>query len=360
VTKEPIKSDLAMMATRLLALPKGQGKALELARALYNQGRREAAAEIEQLVLERGTAEAKHRWRLAQSARAPANQYLLINSPQRTSAFRAALDAMIRPDSRVLEIGTGSGILSMLAARAGARHIYTCEHQILMAAVAREIIKDNELTKTITVIAKSSDELELGIDIPHQVDVILCDVFTGSLLEAGGLGVVARAAKTFLKPGGSVIPGLGAISGSLVGGADLEALCRCVNVDGMRLQKFNLFSPTKLQLQPDQFQRLDIQSYSAPLDCFRFVIGQPDSDRPQRRRSEVEITRSGTITGLLQWTDLELAPGIRLHGLPGEAISWPRFLHVFPEPIQVRSGQSLSLMQEHNALQFSVWPLSDQ
>jgi len=360
VTKEPIKSDLAMMATRLLALPEGQGKALELARALYNQGRREAAAEIEQLVLEKGTAEAKHRWRLAQSARAPANQYRLINSPQRTSAFKAALDAIIRPGSTVLEIGTGSGILSMLAARAGARHVYTCEHQILMAEVAREIVNDNNLNKSITVIAKSSDQLELGIDVSHQVDVILCDVFTGSLLEAGGLGLVARAAKTFLEPGGQVIPGLGAIRGSLVGGEDLEALCRCVNSDGMDLQRFNLFSPTKLQLQPDQFQRLDIQSYSAPLNCFEFVIGHPDSDRPRRQLSEVEITRSGTITGLLQWTDLELAPGIRLHGSPGEPISWPRFLHVFPEPIQVRSGQSLSLMQEHKSLQFSVWPHLDQ
>ena len=360
MTKEPIKSDLAMMATRLLALPEGQGKALELARALYNQGRREAAAEIEQLVLEKGTAEAKHRWRLAQSARAPANQYRLINSPQRTSAFKAALDAIIRPGSTVLEIGTGSGILSMLAARAGARHVYTCEHQILMAEVAREIVNDNNLNKSITVIAKSSDQLELGIDVSHQVDVILCDVFTGSLLEAGGLGLVARAAKTFLEPGGQVIPGLGAIRGSLVGGEDLEALCRCVNSDGMDLQRFNLFSPTKLQLQPDQFQRLDIQSYSAPLNCFEFVIGHPDSDRPRRQLSEVEITRSGTITGLLQWTDLELAPGIRLHGSPGEPISWPRFLHVFPEPIQVRSGQSLSLMQEHKSLQFSVWPHLDQ
>jgi len=349
-----------MMATRLLALPEGQGKALELARALYNQGRREAAAEIEQLVLEKGTAEAKHRWRLAQSARAPANQYRLINSPQRTSAFKAALDAIIRPGSTVLEIGTGSGILSMLAARAGARHVYTCEHQILMAEVAREIVNDNNLNKSITVIAKSSDQLELGIDVSHQVDVILCDVFTGSLLEAGGLGLVARAAKTFLEPGGQVIPGLGAIRGSLVGGEDLEALCRCVNSDGMDLQRFNLFSPTKLQLQPDQFQRLDIQSYSAPLNCFEFVIGHPDSDRPRRQLSEVEITRSGTITGLLQWTDLELAPGIRLHGSPGEPISWPRFLHVFPEPIQVRSGQSLSLMQEHKSLQFSVWPHLDQ
>ncbi len=356
MTQQPIQSDLATMAKKLLASPDGQGKVLDFARALYNKGQLDAAAQVEQMILASGSAELKHRWRLAQSARAPANQYLLVNNPERTLAFKAALDAVIKPHSTVLEIGTGSGILSMLAARAGARQVYTCEHQILMAHVAREIIEDNGLSDVITVIAKGSDQLKIGVDIPESVDVILCDVFTGSLLEAGGLGLVARASQTFLKGGGQVVPQIGAITGCLAGSDGLEALCRCSRTDGMDLRRFNLFSPSRLQIQPDQFQTLDIEYFSQPINGFEFRIGESTSDRPQQQQIEIEITQSGLITGFLQWTDLELAPGIRLHGGPDQVINWPRFLHVFPDPIEVRTGQKLRLILEHNARRFSVWP----
>jgi len=344
------------MTAKLLSSAAGERKALELARALYNQGRLDAAALVEQMVLKDGSAEAKHLWRLTQSARAPANQHLLINNSQRTRAFRTALESVITPNCTVLEIGTGSGILSMLAARVGARHVYTCERQILMARVADEIVKDNNLIDSITVIAKGADQLKLGAEIPERVDLILCDVFTGSLLEAGGLGLVARAAQNFLKPGGSIIPGFGAIRGELVGGEDLEALCRCSNNDGMILRRFNLFSPTKLVLQPDQFDKLEYQTYSEAFDCFDFKIGKSNGDQGEQRSIEIEITKPGNVTGLLQWTDVELTPGVRLQAAPGESIRWPRFLHVFPELVQIRSEQVMRLNLHHDGRQFSVWP----
>ena len=43
------------------------------------------------------------------------------------TAYDAALRRAIRPGCRVLEIGTGSGLLAMMAARAGAAQVVTCE-----------------------------------------------------------------------------------------------------------------------------------------------------------------------------------------------------------------------------------------
>jgi len=350
------KSELELIAEKLLETPGGYEKVLDLATALKNGGRHNASLELEKIILDANDAEAKHRWRLKQSARAPANQYYLLNNAERTAAFQRAFESTIQSDQTVLEIGTGSGILAMLAAVAGASAVYTCEHQALMASVAAEIIEDNGFENIIQVLAKSSNDLTLEDDIPEKVDVIVCDVFTGSLLEAGGLELVAHAADKFLKPKGLIIPGKGSIKGCLVGGDDLEDLCRATFAAGFDLSRFNLFSPVKVQLQPDQFQNLDFQTFSNQETCFEFEIGAKSSLNPQRKALSIKATQSGGVSGFLQWTDLELAPGISLDAAPSKSIRWPRFLHVFPDQMTVDSGEVVDLTIIHNARQFSVWP----
>ena len=350
------RSELETMALKLLELKDGYSRVLGLATALSNKGQREAAAQLEWLLIENAEPEALHHWRLKQNARAPANQYLLINDPRRTQAFRDALAAVIQPGCTVLEIGTGSGILAILAAQAGAGRVMTCEHQPLMAKIANDTVRDNRLEDTITVIAKGADQLILGEDLPEPADVLICDVFTGALLEAGGLGLMARAAESLVKPNGHLVPYKGSIAGCLVGGEALEALCRCRANGNFDLGRFNLFAPTKLQLHPDQLDKLEYQIYSEPLECFEFKMGESDVSQSEQRSNEVEITKSGNVTGLLQWTNVELTHSVRLHAAPGESIRWPRFLHVFPEPVQVRSGQALRLNLRHDGRQFSVWP----
>ncbi len=356
IMSEEQQSELEILALKLLQSEGGYRRVLELVTALSNKGQKEAAAQLEWLLIDNAEPEALHHWRLKQNARAPANQYLLINDPLRTQAFREALAAVVTPGCTVLEIGTGSGILAILAAQAGAGRVVTCEHQPLMARIAKEIVRDNGLEDTITVIAKGSDQLILGEDLTEPADILLCDVFTGALLEAGGMGLVARAAESLVKPDGHCLPYQGSIAGCLVGGEALEVLCRCRANSDFDLGRFNLFAPTRLQLHPDQFDKLEYQTYSDSLECFSFRMGQRHGGQSEQRSIEIEITQSGNVTGLLQWTNVELTPGIRLHAAPGESIRWPRFLHVFPEPVQVRSGQFLRLNLHHDGRQFSIWP----
>jgi protein arginine N-methyltransferase 7 len=47
----------------------------------------------------------------------------MINDLPRNAFYKTALDLAVRPGCTVLEIGTGSGLLSMLAARAGPDHV---------------------------------------------------------------------------------------------------------------------------------------------------------------------------------------------------------------------------------------------
>ena len=59
-----------------------------------------------------------------------------INDRHRNTAYRQALQALVTPDTLVVEAGAGSGLFATLAARAGARHVYACEHAPHVAALA--------------------------------------------------------------------------------------------------------------------------------------------------------------------------------------------------------------------------------
>lgn len=71
----------------------------------------------------------------------------------------------------VLDVNCGLGILSLMAAHAGAHHVYAIESSSL-AELARQVIIDNGLAERITVIHGAIQDIELSAT---HVDVILSD-----------------------------------------------------------------------------------------------------------------------------------------------------------------------------------------
>jgi protein arginine N-methyltransferase 1 len=103
----------------------------------------------------------------------------------------------------VLDIGAGTGILSIFAARAGAKHVYAIENAEI-AFFAREIIKKNGLESKITVIKGKMEEIELPVP---QVDIIISEWMGYFLLYESMLDSVLWARDKYLnKKGGKMLP----------------------------------------------------------------------------------------------------------------------------------------------------------
>lgn len=72
----------------------------------------------------------------------------MLKDQQRTLAYQRAIEGNPEDfkDKIVLDIGCGTGILSIFAARAGAKHVYAVDNAEV-ALFAREIVKQNGFEK---------------------------------------------------------------------------------------------------------------------------------------------------------------------------------------------------------------------
>ena len=128
-------------------------------------------------------------------------QISMLQDSVRCKAFQRAIAETVTPGCVVLDIGAGTGILSLFAAQAGARVVYAVE-QTEIAHIAREIIEENGLSDQITVIQHDMATLEL----PEKVDVIVSEWLGGYGVDENLLPIVVQARDRWLKPGGKLIP----------------------------------------------------------------------------------------------------------------------------------------------------------
>ncbi len=105
--------------------------------------------------------------------------YMCLKDEIRTKAFREAIKRRIKKGDVVVEIGAGSGILSMFAAEFGAKHVYAVEIEHSLADALRKSIKFNGLDKVITVV--EGDVFK--VDLPKKMDVLIAELIETGLMD---------------------------------------------------------------------------------------------------------------------------------------------------------------------------------
>ncbi|KAI7733994.1 hypothetical protein M8C21_014332 [Ambrosia artemisiifolia] len=101
----------------------------------------------------------------------------------------------------VLDVGTGSGILAIWSAQAGAKKVYAVE-ATKMAEHARELVRANNLQDVVEVIEGSIEDITL----PEKVDVIISEWMGYFLLRESMFDSVICARDRWLKPTGVMYP----------------------------------------------------------------------------------------------------------------------------------------------------------
>lgn len=227
----------------------------------------------------------------------------------RLAAFERAIAAAVRPGDVVIDIGAGTGILGMLACRAGAARIYAIEAGG-MIQVARALARANGLADRIVFVPGHSDDIQ----IPERADVLVGDLIGRMGFESGVFEAYPRA-RRWLKDDARLIPSSITVSAAPVehaqAHADVESWSR--PTAGFRMDPALAWSRnTGYPRHVDPSQLLSRDTASATFT--------PGDDHPLLRvRGTVTVARAGTLHGIAAWFSACLAPGVTMTNAPGAA-----------------------------------------
>lgn len=282
--------------------------------------------------------------------------FRMMNDAARNRAYDAAIRRAVGPDTHVLEIGTGSGLLAMMAARAGARRVTTCEQVEAIAETAAEIVRRNGFADRVTVVPKRSTQLTVGADLADRADVLISEVLSDKLLGEHVLSSTAHARRHLLKPNAAIIPQEIAAVARLAGGTFLRESASVATVDGFDLSLFNRFAPSSISISMESGL---IDSFSDDVEVFRFDLRR-DGHRPEERRLQITARRDGTVAGVLQWLRLQLDDETGFENRPPDQVTpsaWRQVFYPFPSPLAVRAGEAVQLWAKHDLLNLAFAPV---
>ncbi|CBL44535.1 hypothetical protein HDN1F_09520 [gamma proteobacterium HdN1] len=128
-------------------------------------------------------------------------QRSILTDDVRNKAFQNALSRVItKGRTTVLDIGSGTGFLSFLAARLGAKDVFMVEHNEELARLSDRLMRKNRI-KNCTLFQCSSFDL---FELP-PVDVVVSETLGNFAYEENILEIM-RDAQRFLRPGGVMLP----------------------------------------------------------------------------------------------------------------------------------------------------------
>jgi protein arginine N-methyltransferase 1 len=124
---------------------------------------------------------------------------MLADQP-RMDFYQAAIARHIRPGDRVIDLGTGTGILAALASRCGAAKVYAIDHSAILEH-ARTLAADNRIANVEFVATHST-----AFHLEEPVDVILHEQMGDCLFDESMVANIADLRDRLLRPGGRILP----------------------------------------------------------------------------------------------------------------------------------------------------------
>ena len=288
------------------------------------------------------------------SSLVPGYHVPMMNDSRRNLAWDAALRRAINPGDHVLEIGTGAGMLALMAARAGAGLVITCEQDPVTAAIGREIAERNGYGERIRIIAKHSRDLEIGVDLDRPADLLFCDIFGDSLVDFAPLPAVADARRRLVAPGAPSIPATASIRVALCNWAGYERRCRIHSAAGFDLTPFVALLPLCVRVEIGD---TSLHLLSGAAEPFRFDMSAPNHSDSAQAEVSVTASEDGILNGIVQWIclDLDATTSLESRPEPGAVFfSSPRF---FPlaDPLPVRAGRQLQIGAAYHGKSLALW-----
>ena len=284
----------------------------------------------------------------------PQWHFPMLADKLRNDSYEQAIVRAVKkkPGARVLDIGSGTGLLAMMATRAGAKHVTACERILHMANIARNHFAKNGFgNDRVQICLKDSKAMKVPGDMPEKANILISETVDHSLLGEGFLESLVHARSALLEDDVTIIPESATVFAMGIqlrnekeAGFDLSAvnLFRYRHYHGIRL-KNNAHLPLTRS-----FEALNFNFYDKEF-------------KPGLKHFQIPAIADGICNAIVFWYHLHLDDEIMISTAPESDITaWEQAIIFLEQDFPVEKGQILPISAEYdlNMLQFYIDPMS--
>jgi SAM-dependent methyltransferase len=245
-----------------------------------------------------------------------------LSDRARTALFRRAIKAVVRAGDVVLDLGSGTGVLGLLALKAGAARVYQVDESP-MIEVARGVAEANGYGESTIAIHESSSRARL----PEKAGVVVADQLSHFGIGAGMPEIFNDARRRLLQPGARAIPRRLALFVAPVNFPEMARIAGFWNKSYAGLKMTPIDSIALNTVYPTrQSPRVKL---GKPAQVFAFDLMELAPERFSANAT-IEVTAAGVMHGLSGWFEAELAPGVIMTNSPFSARRIQRSSAFFP------------------------------
>lgn len=262
-----------------------------------------------------------------------AEQAWLLLDSVRVAAYARAIRATVTPDDVVVDVGTGSGVLAVLAAKAGARKVYAIERGGV-ADLAERVFRDNGVSDRIELLRVDARDVQF----PEPPSVIVTETLGAFGIEEDIVALL-KLLRPRCRPNVKLIP------------STLRLFCAPVIDPSLERALSNLDEMEGISLKPVRrrvSQRISVRrvppEYIAGVPACIASLALSHDSLPNNYSARLVAARAGEINALATWFEVDLAPGVPLTNAPdAPRTSWMHLTLPLDPPIVVSEGSEVDV-----------------
>ena len=292
-------------------------------------------------------------------AQVPRWHFDMVLDDERNGAYEAAVRNAVdlkrafgAQEVLALDVGAGSGLLSMLAARAGADRVVACEINGHMCDVGEETVVMNGFADRILMLNRDARRMSAAVrkpdgtppDLDRKADVLIYEVFDSGLIGEGALHLVAHAREKLLREDATLVP------------MSASVFCQPLQFRVGAMRGLDAAQVNRWRWRPD-YEGVDLNGcrgawtpLAEPTEVFLFDFYEHEANMvPAQRAMRIPIHTDGVLNAVAFWFELHLDEETTLstspHGAKGR--TWQQAVQLVEE-VRVTAGMELGLVGRHD------------